>query len=101
MVDRFYNADPSNDGSYGRHKDGQEEIGTFHGGDLKGVIAKLDHIQSLGTDAIWLSPIVEQVHGFVGGGEKGSFPFMPITAIGPAISPRSMPTLGKMRIYKP
>ncbi|CSB25448.1 Uncharacterised protein [Vibrio cholerae] len=27
--------------------------------------------------------------------------FMPITAIGPAISPRSMPTLGKMRIYKP
>ncbi|EIY4754808.1 alpha-amylase [Vibrio cholerae] len=75
MVDRFYNADPSNDGSYGRHKDGKEEIGTFHGGDLKGVIAKLDHIQSLGTDAIWLSPIVEQVHGFVGGGEKGSFPF--------------------------
>ncbi|MGL4191936.1 MAG: alpha-amylase [Vibrio sp.] len=75
MIDRFYNGDPSNDGSYGRQKDGQQEIGTFHGGDLKGVIAKLDHIQSLGTDAIWLSPIVEQVHGFVGGGEKGSFPF--------------------------
>ncbi|MGL4829432.1 MAG: alpha-amylase, partial [Vibrio sp.] len=75
MVDRFNNADPSNDRSYGRQQDGQEEIGTFHGGDLKGVIAKLDHIKSLGTDAIWLSPIVEQVHGFVGGGEKGTFPF--------------------------
>ncbi|EKO3706750.1 alpha-amylase [Vibrio metschnikovii] len=75
MVDRFYNGDPSNDHSYGRKKDGQQEIGTFHGGDLKGVIKKLDHIKSLGTDAIWLSPIVEQVHGFIGGGDSGSFPF--------------------------
>ncbi|OBT16297.1 alpha-amylase [Vibrio sp. UCD-FRSSP16_10] len=75
MVDRFNNGDNSNDHSYGRKSDGQQEIGTFHGGDLKGVIEKLDYIQSLGTDAIWLSPIVEQVHGFVGGGDKGSFPF--------------------------
>ncbi len=35
----------------------------------------MDYIKSLGTDAIWLSPIVEQVHGFVGGGDSGSFPF--------------------------
>lgn len=75
MVDRFNNADSSNDQSYGRRKDGKDEVGTFHGGDLKGVIEKLDYIQSLGTDAIWLSPIVEQVHGFVGGGDSGSFPF--------------------------
>ncbi len=75
MVDRFNNADSNNDASYGRKKDGKEEIGTFHGGDLKGVIDKLDYIKSLGTDAIWLSPIVEQVHGFVGGGDSGSFPF--------------------------
>ncbi|WP_372078541.1 alpha-amylase [Vibrio amylolyticus] len=75
MVDRFKNGDNSNDTPYGRKKDGKEEIGTFHGGDLKGVIEKLDYIQSLGTDAIWLSPIVEQVHGFVGGGSSGSFPF--------------------------
>ncbi|ELE1958879.1 alpha-amylase [Vibrio vulnificus] len=75
MVDRFNNGDTSNDQSYGRQKDGKEEIGTFHGGDLKGVIEKLDYIQRLGTDAIWLSPIVEQVHGFVGGGDSGSFPF--------------------------
>ncbi|PNI03667.1 alpha-amylase [Vibrio diazotrophicus] len=75
MVDRFNNGDTSNDNSYGRKKDGKDEVGTFHGGDLKGVIEKLDYIKSLGTDAIWLSPIVEQIHGFVGGGESGSFPF--------------------------
>ncbi|WED24500.1 alpha-amylase [Vibrio sp. JC009] len=75
MVDRFNNGDKTNDTSYGRQKDGKDEVGTFHGGDLKGVIEKLDYIKSLGTDAIWLSPIVEQMHGFVGGGESGSFPF--------------------------
>lgn len=75
MVDRFNNGDADNDHSYQRQKDQQQEVGTFHGGDLKGVISKLDYIKSLGTDAIWLSPIVEQVHGFVGGGESGSFPF--------------------------
>lgn len=75
MVDRFNNGDISNDNSYGRRKDGKDEVGTFHGGDLQGVIEKLDYIKSLGTDAIWLSPIVEQMHGFVGGGENGSFPF--------------------------
>jgi len=75
MLDRFNNGNPNNDHSYGRKKDGLNEIGTFHGGDLQGVIAKLDYIQSLGTDAIWLSPIVEQIHGFVGGGDSGSFPF--------------------------
>ncbi|MCV5746737.1 alpha-amylase, partial [Escherichia coli] len=43
MVDRFNNADASNDNSYGRKKDGKDEVGTFHGGDLKGVIEKLDY----------------------------------------------------------
>jgi len=75
MVDRFNNGDTTNDNQYGRKKDGKQEIGTFHGGDLQGVIEKLDYIKSLGTDAIWLSPITEQVHGFVGGGDSGSFPF--------------------------
>ncbi len=72
MTDRFFDSDPSNDGSYGRTKDGAGEIGTWHGGDWKGVVAKLDHIASLGTSAIWISPIVEQVHGWVGGG-SGDF----------------------------
>jgi alpha-amylase len=75
MVDRFHNGDTTNDHSYGRLSDEGDEVGTFHGGDLKGVIAQLDYIKSLGTDALWLSPIVEQVHGAVGGGEKGTFPF--------------------------
>jgi alpha-amylase len=75
MTDRFYNGDTSNDASFGRQKDGKEEIGTFHGGDIRGVIEKLDYIQALGANAIWMTPLVEQVHGFVGGGKNGDFPF--------------------------
>ena len=36
LTDRFANGDPGNDRSYGREPDGKEEIGTFHGGDIKG-----------------------------------------------------------------
>jgi alpha-amylase len=74
MTDRFFNGDPSNDGSYGRKPDGAQEVGTWHGGDLKGLTQKLDYIQSLGVTAIWISPAVEQVHGWVGGG-TGDFKY--------------------------
>jgi hypothetical protein len=72
MTDRFMNGDPSNDGAYGRAKDGDQEIGTWHGGDLAGLTSKLDYIASLGVTAIWITPVVEQVHGWVAGG-NGTF----------------------------
>ena len=75
LTDRFKNGDPSNDNSFGRKKDGKDEIGTWHGGDFKGITEKLDYIKSLGVNAIWITPMVEQVHGFIGGGENGTFPF--------------------------
>ncbi|MCZ8487741.1 hypothetical protein O9992_09310 [Vibrio lentus] len=34
---RFHNGNPDNDNSHGRSQDGQDEIGTFHGGDLAGL----------------------------------------------------------------
>ncbi|RDT54116.1 alpha-amylase [Escherichia coli] len=74
LTDRFVNGDPSNDNSYGRHKDGMQEIGTFHGGDLKGLTSKLDYLQQLGVNALWISSPLEQIHGWVGGGTKGDFP---------------------------
>ncbi|MCK6548247.1 alpha-amylase [Myxococcota bacterium] len=68
IPDRFHNGNPANDGSYGRQKDGADETGTWHGGDLAGLTAKLDHIDALGVTAIWITPPVEQVHGWVSGG---------------------------------
>lgn len=75
LTDRFNNGDPANDHSFGRQKDGQDEVATWHGGDFKGLAAKLDYIKQLGINAIWITPMVEQVHGFIGGSEQGNFPF--------------------------
>ncbi len=74
LTDRFANGDPTNDHSYGRRSDGQQEIGTFHGGDLAGLTGKLDYLQQLGVNALWISSPLEQIHGWVGGGTKGDFP---------------------------
>ena len=72
FVDRFYNGDPTNDvqtkeycyvgepvqkiedwNSYPESMD----IRRFYGGDLQGVIDKLDYLQDLGIDVIYLNPI--------------------------------------------
>ena len=62
LPDRFENGDPSNDtgGLKGdRLTTGYDPTakGFYHGGDLKGLIKRLDYIQQLGATAIWLGPI--------------------------------------------
>ena len=62
MGDRFENGDPDNDeGGLGddRLVSGFDPAakGFYNGGDLAGLTSKLDYIQGLGTDAIWLTPI--------------------------------------------
>ncbi len=32
-----------------------QEIGTFHGGDLQGLTSKLDYLQQMGVNALWIS----------------------------------------------
>lgn len=62
LPDRFENGDRANDrgGLRGdRLKTGFDPThkGFYHGGDLRGLIARLDYIQALGATAIWLGPI--------------------------------------------
>jgi len=62
LPDRFQNGDSANDAgglSGDRLTTGFDPThkGFYHGGDLKGLIARLDYIQGLGTTAIWLGPI--------------------------------------------
>ena len=74
LTDRFFDGDPTNNNGYGtRPHDGAQEIGTWHGGDWRGLSQKLDHVKQLGATALWISPIVEQVHGWVGAGDNGEF----------------------------
>jgi alpha-amylase len=64
LTDRFNNGDTSNDSNFGRN----EETGVlrgFEGGDIKGVTQKIKegYFTNLGINAIWMTPIVEQIHG--------------------------------------
>jgi len=76
LTDRFQNGDPRNDHALGRARDGAL-LRDFQGGDLVGVRQKLEqgYFDSLGVDAIWLTPFVEQVHGSVDEGTGKSYGF--------------------------
>ena len=71
-VDRFCNGDPSNDVETGEYfyigdtsvkVDNWEKVPAvmgvreFYGGDLQGVMDKLDYLQELGVDVIYLNPV--------------------------------------------
>lgn len=56
--DRFANADLSND-NLDEVKADRTRAGARHGGDLKGIIRKLDYIEALGFSTIWLNPVLE------------------------------------------
>ncbi len=75
LTDRFYNGDLSNDHSYYRKNglSGDENVATFHGGDIAGLTQKLDYFDKLGVNAIWITAPYEQAHGWVGG-KNGAFP---------------------------
>lgn len=73
MTDRFYNGDTSNDESYYRHKNLNGNVATFHGGDIKGLTEKLDYLDDLGVNAIWITAPYEQIHGWVSG-KDNKFP---------------------------
>ncbi|MBP5975006.1 cyclomaltodextrin glucanotransferase [Brasilonema sp. CT11] len=69
VVDRFHDGDPENsEGSNSELYDStKQDWGKYWGGDLQGVIDKLDYLKSMGVTAIWLTPLFEQVEDlFVG-----------------------------------
>ena len=64
LTDRFNNGNPENDVNFER----KEQTGVlrgFEGGDIQGVTQKIEqgYFTDLGVNAIWLTPLVEQIHG--------------------------------------
>ncbi|HEY9298182.1 MAG TPA: alpha-amylase family glycosyl hydrolase, partial [Phormidium sp.] len=63
VVDRFYDGDPDN--SEGPNPElydpERKDWGKYWGGDLQGIIEKLDYLKDLGVTAVWLTPLFEQV----------------------------------------
>ncbi|WP_397445863.1 alpha-amylase family glycosyl hydrolase [Polaribacter sp. R77954] len=64
LTDRFNNGDTTNDINFNR-KDDAAVLRGFKGGDIKGITQKIEdgYFTDLGINAIWMTPIVEQIHG--------------------------------------
>jgi glycosidase len=61
MADRFANGSAANDtggisGGANQHGFDPTNKGFYQGGDLKGLLDKIDYIKALGTTSIWLTP---------------------------------------------
>lgn len=76
ITDRFNNGDKTNDQTYNRNKPTGKLRG-FEGGDIRGIIQKLDegYFTNLGINAIWMTPIVEQIHDGVDEGTGFTYGF--------------------------
>ncbi|WP_420850338.1 pullulanase [Peribacillus alkalitolerans] len=61
LTDRFFDGDSSNNDPYNLNYDAKNDRGTYQGGDFKGITQKLDYLDKLGVNTIWISPIVENI----------------------------------------
>lgn len=76
LTDRFHNGDKSTDVNFQRTAKAAPLRG-FMGGDLRGVIQKIDegYFDKLGVTAIWMTPLVEQIHNGTDEGTGLSYGF--------------------------
>lgn len=55
LVDRFADGDPSNNADVNK-----DDLRAWHGGDLKGIQARIPYLKSLGVTTLWLTPVYTQ-----------------------------------------
>lgn len=68
VTDRFFDGDSTNNAANGGDAYGTN-AGLYHGGDFAGVTQKLDYLDELGVNTIWITPIVENIKGVTVNGE--------------------------------
>ncbi|MBK9733864.1 MAG: alpha-amylase [Saprospiraceae bacterium] len=74
MTDRFNNGDKRNDF---KHPINPAPFRGFMGGDIKGITSKIEegYFQKLGVNAIWMTPLVENIYSSVDEGTGTSYGF--------------------------
>lgn len=78
FVDRFANGNTNNDKGTNpvatssiKGAGAQSEWKKYWGGDIEGLISKLDYLQALGVTAIWVTPLVDNINVGNEGGYHG------------------------------
>ncbi|EDP96101.1 alpha-amylase family glycosyl hydrolase [Kordia algicida OT-1] len=76
LTDRFYNGNKENDLNFDRTKEPAKLRG-FMGGDMAGITQKIKegYFDDLGINAIWFSPVLEQIHDSTDEGTGNTYAF--------------------------
>lgn len=76
LTDRFNNGNTTNDINFNRTKETAVLRG-FKGGDFEGITQKINegYFNDLGVNALWFSPVVEQIHGATNEGTGNTYGF--------------------------
>ncbi|MBC8756818.1 alpha-amylase [Kordia sp. YSTF-M3] len=76
LTDRFHNGNKENDINYDRTKEPAKLRG-FMGGDMAGITQKIKdgYFDDLGINAIWFSPVLEQIHDSTNEGTGNTYAF--------------------------
>ena len=74
LTDRFNNGNPDKDVNFSRN-DSTAVLRGFEGGDIEGITQKIEegYFTDLGINAIWFTPIVEQIHGATNEGTGNTY----------------------------
>ncbi|RNC89790.1 MAG: alpha-amlyase [Allomuricauda sp.] len=74
LTDRFNNGNPEKDINFER-TDSTAVLRGFEGGDIQGITQKIEegYFTDLGINAIWFTPIVEQIHGSTNEGTGNTY----------------------------
>ncbi|OGX79232.1 alpha-amylase [Exiguobacterium sp. SH31] len=71
LTDRFHDGDKTNNNPNGEYYD-QDHLESYHGGDFAGITKKLDYLDKLGINTIWITPIVDNIDWDLRYGKDGS-----------------------------
>lgn len=66
VTDRFFDGNSSNNDAYGTGTYDTTMGSMYHGGDFAGLEAKLDYLQELGVNTVWITPVVENIETVLG-----------------------------------
>ncbi|WP_430696670.1 alpha-amylase family glycosyl hydrolase [Metabacillus mangrovi] len=70
LTDRFFDGDSSNNNPNKENYD-RNHPETYHGGDFAGITKKLDYLEDMGINTIWITPIVDNVDWNIRTGKEG------------------------------
>ncbi|MGD6776399.1 pullulanase [Sutcliffiella horikoshii] len=74
LTDRFFDGNSSNNDPHKIDYD-TSKPGTYQGGDFKGITQKLDYLDELGINTIWINPVVDNIKYDVRYNEDGETPY--------------------------